>query len=139
MQVNVAISLFVLLFYLPITFIFKFIPDFHLNGTEELTIICQNPKSIDNKMVEEKNTTYQCKLQIVTISEFWRKLVKSKPNEYLPEEDNDISRTNFLEVKYKIKKQEDSQFLGLCFFSNCWQILITIVAMKVTDLHRFIL
>ena len=86
--------------------------------------------------VEEKNN-YQCKksqIQIVTISKLkrklWRKLIKSKPNEYLQKVDDDINRTNFLEVKYKIKKQESALFLVGVIFSNCWQILISIAVIR---------
>ena len=53
MRVNVAVALYTLLFFLPITFLFKLTPEYLLNKTEELTFICKH-KSMDNKMFEEK-------------------------------------------------------------------------------------
>ena len=116
MRVNVAVALYTLLFFLPITFLFKLTPEYLLNKTEELTFIC--------KMFEEKNPTYQCKLYIVTTSKLWRKLIKSKSNEYLKQVDIDFKRTMSLE--------KNAQFFIMSILSNCMQIGLTFAAMKFT-------
>ena len=123
MRVNVAIALYTLLFFLPITFLFKLTPEYLLNKTEELTFICKH-KSMDNKMFEENNPTYQCKLHIMTTSKLWRKLIKSKSNEYLKQVDIDVKRTMFL--------GKNTQFLIMSILSNCMQIGLTFAAMKFT-------
>ena len=123
MRVNVAVALYTLLFFLPITFLFKLTPEYLLNKTEELTFICKH-KSMDNKMFEEKNPTYRCKLHIVTTSKLWRKLIKSKSNEYLKQVDIDVKRTMFF--------CKNAQFLIMSILSNCMQIGLTFAAMKFT-------
>ena len=123
MRVNVAVALYTLLFFLPITFLFKLTPEYLLNAAEELTFICKH-KSMDNKMFEENNPTYQCKLHIVTTSKLWRKLIKSKSNEYLKEVDIDDKRTMFF--------GKNAQFFIMSILSNCMQIGLTFAAMKFT-------
>ena len=123
MRVNVAIALYTLLFFLPITFLFKLTPEYLLNKTEELTFICKH-KSIDNKMFEENNPTHKCMLHIVTTSKLWRKLIKSKSNEYLKQVDIDDKRTMFF--------GKNAQFFIMSILSNCMQIGLTFAAMKFT-------
>ena len=79
---------------------------------------------MDNKMFEESNPTYQCKLHIVTTSKLWRKLIKSKSNEYLKQVDIDFKRTKFLD--------KNAQFSIMYILSNCMQIGLTFAAMKFT-------
>ena len=123
MRVNVAVALHTLLFFLPITFLFKLTPEYLLNAAEELTFICKY-KSMDNKMFEEKNPTYQCKLYIMTTSRLWRKLIKSKSNEYLKQVDIDVKRTMLF--------SKNAHFFIVSILSNCMQIGLTFAAMKFT-------